>query len=47
MKTINEVMHFLNKMDLVSYLERDEFKNSNCIKKVLTNNFRELHTKNY
>ena len=44
MKTINEVLHFLNKLDLVSYLERDEFKYFNCFKKVLTNKFRDLHT---
>ena len=44
MKTINEVLHFLNKLDLVAKLERDEFKNFNCIKKVLANDFRDLHT---
>ena len=44
MKTINEVFHFLNKLDLVAYLKGDEFKNFNCIKKVLANDFRDLYT---
>ena len=34
MKTINEVLHFLNKLELVADLKEDEFKNFNCIKKV-------------
>ena len=44
MQTINEVLHFLNKLDLVANLEKDEFKNFNCIKKVLANDFRDLTT---
>ena len=44
MKTINEVLHFSNKLDLVYNLERKELKNFICVKKVLTNNFRNLHT---
>ena len=34
MKTINEVLHFSNKLDLVANLEKDEFKNFNCTKKI-------------
>ena len=41
---MNKVMHFLNKLDLVADLERDEFKNFNCIKKVLANDFRDRNT---
>ena len=41
MKTINEVLHFLNKVDLVPDLERDEFKKFNCNKKVLTKKFQD------
>ena len=44
MKTINEVLHFLNKLDLVADLERDEFKNFNYNKNVLANDFRNLNT---
>ena len=44
MKTKNEVLHFLNKLDLVAKLEIDEFENFICIKKVLANDFRDLHT---
>ena len=44
MKTIKEVLHFLNKLDLVLYLERVEFKNFNCIKKVLANDFQDLNS---
>ena len=44
MKTLNEVLHFLNKVDLIADLERDEIKNFNCFKKVLMNEFRDLYT---
>ena len=44
MKTINGVLLFLRKLDLVANLERAEFKNFNCIKKVLANDFRDLNT---
>ena len=42
MKTINEVLHFLNKLDFVGYLENDENEKFSCIKKVLTNEFQDL-----
>ena len=35
MKTINDVLHFLNKLDLAGYLESDDYEKFNCIKKVL------------
>ena len=44
MKTKNEVLHFLSKLDLVADLERYEFKKFYCIKKVVANDFRDLHT---
>ena len=44
MQNINEVLHFLNKLDLVANLEKDEFKNFNCIKKVLANDLRDVNT---
>ena len=44
MKTIIEVLHFFKKLDLVADLEKDEFKNFNCIKKVVANEFRNLYT---
>ena len=44
MKTINEVLHFLNKLELVADLKGEEFKNFNCIKKVLAKDFRDLYT---
>ena len=44
MKTINEVLHYLNKVDLVADLKGDEFRNFTCIKKVLANDFRDLYT---
>ena len=44
MKTRYEKLHFLNKLDLVADLERDEFENFNCIKKVLAKDFRDLNT---
>ena len=37
-------MHFLNKLDLVEDLEKDEFKNFKGFKKVLANEFRNLYT---
>ena len=47
MKTINGLLHFLNKLDLVADLETDEFKKFNCIKKVLTNEIRDLDTSHF
>ena len=44
MKTINEVLLLLNKLDLVADLERDEFNNFDCIKTLLANDFRDLDT---
>ena len=41
MKTINEVLHFLNKLDLVGYLEDSDYEKFNCIKKVLTREFQD------
>ena len=41
LKTINEVLHFLNKLDLVGDLERDDFENFNCIKKLIANEHKE------
>ena len=46
MKTINEVLHFSNKLNLVADLKRDEYINFTCIKKVLANDFRDLYTEN-
>ena len=37
MNTINEVMHFLNKLELNKEMRAGEFKNFKCIKEVLKN----------
>ena len=47
MKIINEVLHFLNKVGLVTDLERDEFKKTTCIKKVSTNELQDLNTEKF
>ena len=44
MKTRNEVLHFLNKLDLVADLERDAYKTFQCIKKVLATDFQDFNT---
>ena len=37
MKTINEVLHFLSKLDFVGYLKVDDYEKFNCIIKLITN----------
>ena len=32
MKTINDVLHFINKLDFPAYLESDDYKKFECIK---------------
>ena len=32
MKNINEVLHFLIKLDFVGYMEKDGYEQFNCIK---------------
>ena len=36
MQTINDILHFLSKLDFAGYLENDDYEKFNCIKKVLT-----------
>ena len=42
MKTINEVLHFLNKLDFAGYLESCDYEKFSCFKKVLTSEFQDL-----
>ena len=44
METINDVLHFLNKLDSAGYLENDDYENFNCIKKVLTAEFQDVNS---
>ena len=39
MKTMNDVLHFSNKLDFVAELENCEYKNFDCIKKNFTDDF--------
>ena len=39
MKTINDVLYFLNKLDYVGCVERDGYEQFNCVKKVLLDHF--------
>ena len=39
---MNDVLHFLNKLDFVSDLESGEYKKFNCIEKVLTDEFQDV-----
>ena len=43
MVTINEVMHFLNEVELNKELGGDEFKIFKCIKKFSKNEFRDVN----
>ena len=43
MKTINEVLHFLNKLDFVGYLRSAKYEKFNCIKKVLLDEFQDVN----
>ena len=42
MKTINDVLHFLNYLDFVGNLRRDDYSNFNQTKKVLKDSFRDV-----
>ena len=42
MKTINDVLRFLNYLDSVADLENHEYSNFGCVKKVLKDNFQDL-----
>ena len=41
MKTINDVLHFLNKIDLIGYLKRDEYGKFSFLYKILTDEFQD------
>ena len=43
MKTINEVMHFLNKVEVKKEIGAGEFENFECVKEVLKNEFLDLN----
>ena len=42
METINDVLHFLNYLDLVADLRSDDFNNFNHTEKVLKDNFQDV-----
>ena len=44
MKTIYEVLHFLNKQDFVGYFESNDYEKFNCNKKVLTREFQDVNS---
>ena len=44
METIIDVLHFLNKLLFVGYLENDDYENFKCIKKVLTDEFQDVNS---
>ena len=44
MKTKNDVLHFLNKLDFDGYLESVDYEKFSCIKKVLTDEFQDVNS---
>ena len=44
METINHVLLFLNRLDFVADLESGDYKNFNCIQKVLTDEFQDVNS---
>ena len=44
METINDVLHFLNKLDFVGYLESEDYEKFTCNKKVLTDEFQDVNS---
>ena len=46
METINVVLHFLNKLDFVAYLEGSDYEKIICIKKVKTTEFQDVDSEN-
>ena len=43
MEMINDVLHFLNKLDFAGYLESDVYEKFNSNKKVLTDEFQDVN----
>ena len=46
METINDVLHFLNKLVFVAYLEGSDYEKLNCIEEVLANEFEDVDSEN-
>ena len=44
METINDVFLFLSKLDIVGYLEIDDYETFICFKKVLTEDFQGVNS---
>ena len=44
MQTINDVLHFSNKLDFAGYLESVDYGKFNCFKKVLTDEFQDVNS---
>ena len=44
METKNDVLHSLNKLNFVGYLESDDYEKCICIKKVLTDEFQDVNS---
>ena len=42
MKTINEIMYFVNDLFFVGYLEEDEYRNVDYVRNKLVNEFQDL-----
>ena len=42
MKTVNQVLFFLNKVDFTPYLKDDDHQKLRCIKQVLTDEFQDV-----
>ena len=44
METINDVLHFLSKLDFAGYLENEDYEKVTCNKKVLTDEFQDVNS---
>ena len=46
MQAVNSLLYFLNKLDFAGYLETDDYKKINCLKKVLTIQSQDVNSEN-
>ena len=45
MKSVNDIMYFINDLFFVGYLEEDEYKKFDCVRNLLVDEFEDLDSK--
>ena len=45
MKTVNDIMCFINDLFFIGYLKEDDFRKFECVRNILVDEFRDLDSK--